>query len=583
MPHLPKPPNKYELLIHARGFIQRLKIRVKYPLMRQMRPFTLNDITALFSWVFLGHTVWLVAGTTSFLSFGLWAANSLQFQEWVANKMGQYLTLTSEAVVAFESATPNWKDGKIRLNNVHVVCMPRSEQLKFQQGLQEKEPATVQGDLLNGIDLNQDELTPKAQKRLKRAPWFDLTVDSVEVELSLIRLMEGKGIVKSADIVGVRGIIDNRHAGWNKTDAWDAESVRRSHIPGDFEIDRLVLEDMSVIVYMPKGFRPFPFSIIQAQFSRLRRQWLFYDTLCADKIIGSFDTSLFSVHTPQLEKSVLEYSDLEAKGSSPNLANYYPFSKSNPQGVFVGGENRQFGVMVDGRMKDHGYQRKSRLRIEGVSMDHVHRLGQGPPQWITSGTMDFCADIYIPDEKSRAKPPSVAQAILQVFKESLPQSIIIGTGTGQTITLGESACQNSKQEEQEQDKKFIMDIDVRFKNIKGVVPLKIPEFSYLSSAMVRPLIAYINHNRTILPIKGRIVMDLATFNGAWTIHDSTLGDRLNECITTGFVNLVSDQQERNRRLKQIGVWSFREMIRNVVALHETLHGSARGFWTYLGQ
>lgn len=80
LPQLPKPPNKYELLIQARGFIQRLKIRVKYPLMKQMRPFTLNDITALFSWVFLGHTVWLVVGTTSFLSFGLWAANSLQFQ-----------------------------------------------------------------------------------------------------------------------------------------------------------------------------------------------------------------------------------------------------------------------------------------------------------------------------------------------------------------------------------------------------------------------------------------------------------------------------------------------------------------------
>jgi mitochondrial distribution and morphology protein 31 len=80
LPQAPKPPNKYELLVQARGFLQRLKIRIKYPLMKQIRPFTLNDITALFSWVFLGHTLWLIAGTTSFISFGLWAANSLQFQ-----------------------------------------------------------------------------------------------------------------------------------------------------------------------------------------------------------------------------------------------------------------------------------------------------------------------------------------------------------------------------------------------------------------------------------------------------------------------------------------------------------------------
>lgn len=80
MPQFHKPPNKHELLNQARGFFQRLKVRIKYPLMKQMRPFNLNDISALVSWIFLGHTVWLVLGTTSFISFGLWAANSLQFQ-----------------------------------------------------------------------------------------------------------------------------------------------------------------------------------------------------------------------------------------------------------------------------------------------------------------------------------------------------------------------------------------------------------------------------------------------------------------------------------------------------------------------
>jgi distribution and morphology protein 31 len=87
----------------------------------------------------------------------------------------------------------------------------------------------------------------------------------------------------------------------------------------------------------------------------------------------------------------------------------------------------------------------------------------------------------------------------------------------------------------------------------------------------------------MVPIKGRIVMDLDLFNGAWTIYQSTLDEKINESITKGFVDLVKDQQERNRRLKQIGVWSFREMIRNVVVWHEMLNGSARGFWNYIGQ
>lgn len=75
-----KPTSKEELLAQARGFFERLKIRIKYPLMRQIRPWTLNDVTALFSWLFLGHTVWLLLGTTSFVSLILWLANSLQFQ-----------------------------------------------------------------------------------------------------------------------------------------------------------------------------------------------------------------------------------------------------------------------------------------------------------------------------------------------------------------------------------------------------------------------------------------------------------------------------------------------------------------------
>lgn len=108
------------------------------------------------------------------------------------HKVGKHLTNTTEAIVVFESATPNWKDNKIRLNKVHVVSMPRSIQKEFIQGTQEGEPNVVQGDLLAGVELDQDE---KGRKNLKRMPWFDLTIDTLEVELSLVRLIEGKGIV----------------------------------------------------------------------------------------------------------------------------------------------------------------------------------------------------------------------------------------------------------------------------------------------------------------------------------------------------------------------------------------------------
>lgn len=67
-----------------------------------------------------------------------------------------------------------------------------------------------------------------------------------------------QGRCQECKCVRVCGFIDNRRSGWNKS-----ATVRKSHITRDFELDRLALEDMSVVMYMPKGFRPFPSSIIQ--------------------------------------------------------------------------------------------------------------------------------------------------------------------------------------------------------------------------------------------------------------------------------------------------------------------------------
>lgn len=89
---------------------------------------------------------------------------------------------------------------------------------------------------------------------------------------------------------------------------------------------------------------------------------LFYDFLCATSIIGAFDKCLFSVHSPQLEKSVLEQSghiDSNKSGfRSHDIYHYYPFKKPDPNGVLVGGESTRFGSLIDNDMKKQGYKRK---------------------------------------------------------------------------------------------------------------------------------------------------------------------------------------------------------------------------------
>ncbi|KAG0180561.1 Mitochondrial distribution and morphology protein 31, mitochondrial precursor [Apophysomyces sp. BC1034] len=597
---MPHRPSKDELLAQARGFLERLKVRIKYPLMRQMRPWTLNDMTALFSWLFLGHTVWLLVGTTSFFSLILWTANSLQFQEWIAYRIGQYLTSATGATVVFDTAiVPKWKDGKIRFTNVRIYRMPRSEKEKFERhaaligtGQQVSGSAGVVNrssldkDPLAGVFLAEDE---KDNEVLKQWMWFDLTLERVDVSLSLLRWVDGKGLVQSADVMGVRGVVDRRHVRWDPNVPWDPVAARHKYTPGDFELEKLTVEDLLVTVYQPNGFRPYPVSIFQAQLDRFRKQWFFYDILCATSIVGAFDKCLFSVHTPQLEKSVLEQSghiDSTRSGfRSHDIYHYSPFNKPDPNGVVVGGENERFGVMTDDDMKKKGYKRKSRLRIDGVNIDHINRGLEGPPGWITSGKLDISADIYIPREASEADSTELLRQLVYELTDriELPQPVMLGAGNGEELLIVGGGTKNAQPiPKRDVNKKFVMDVDFRFKDTKASVPLKAPELSYVSNAMVRPVVAYINRNKMIVPIKCRLVMDLSNFDGSWSAYDSTLIDHISEQLGKGFVDLTMDQQERNRRLKRIGFWSLREMIRNIINIHDLMQGTSRGFWSYLG-
>lgn len=70
-------PTKEELLAAATGFWSRLRIRFKWFSIRSVRPFNLDEISALFSWVLLGHVLWIILGTTTFFSLVILAINTV--------------------------------------------------------------------------------------------------------------------------------------------------------------------------------------------------------------------------------------------------------------------------------------------------------------------------------------------------------------------------------------------------------------------------------------------------------------------------------------------------------------------------
>jgi distribution and morphology protein 31 len=120
-------------------------------------------------------------------------------------------------MIVFESAiVPKWRDGKISFKKTYISKHPQNETflrpiLKTPKAHPAHTAATRmdahypavhthdhdhgEEDLDHGVIINEKSIM------------FDLEIDSVDVELSFRRWLDGKGLVQSAAIKGVRGVI----------------------------------------------------------------------------------------------------------------------------------------------------------------------------------------------------------------------------------------------------------------------------------------------------------------------------------------------------------------------------------------
>ncbi|KAJ5524895.1 hypothetical protein N7494_011545 [Penicillium frequentans] len=511
LPHIPHlhRPTKEELLAAATGFWSRLKVRFKWFSIRSVRPFNLDEITALFSWVLLGHVVWVVVGTTTFFSLLILAINTVFAQETLAGWVGNYLTKSSGVQVVFESAiVPKWKNGVITFKNVFVSRRPGQGTGHVSKGSSKTAAAAAAARGETGLEdplASEEEDTNYTQ--------FDVSLETVNVTLSFTKWLNGKGPLRDVEVKGIRGVIDRRHVFWPEDDL-DPKSYRHEHHPGDFEIDSFKMHDVLVTVYQPDNFRPFSISIFSCDLPQLRKQWLFYDFLSANMMSGSFDNSLFTIHPRQTNG-------------------------------FTGGRWDE-GTEEDG--KSSPWKKHSRIRVDGLNVDHLNRGVQGPFSWIHEGTVDIVADIMFPAENDE----SIAK-VMADFYDRLEATV---TSNQDSDSVSQHADVDLEAVS-DADKRFLMmDLRVQMNNVRAAVPIFTRDLSYINNALIRPIVAYINSKRTFIPINCRLVKRAGDFDGSWTIFDSGLMDDLSAATYDAFARDVVDDQARKRRFKKVGFWSL---------------------------
>ena len=513
--HLPQfhRPTKEELLAAATGFWSRMKVRFKWLTIKSTRPFNMDEIVGFISWIALGHVIWIVIGTTTFVSLAILAINTVFAQETLAGWIGNYLTKSSGLQVVFESAiVPKWGDGVITFRNVYVSRRPGQQQSKVKKGSPEAAAQAVAGE---------DPIPPEEQNYTQ----FDITIGEINVTLSFNKWWNSKGPLQNVEVKHVRGVVDRTHVFWTGEEL-DPKSYRHEHEPGDFEIESFKIEDLLVTVLQPDDFRPFPVSIYSADLPRLRKQWLFYDFLSANSMTGEFDRSLFTIHPRQT------HSYTGAQLNDPEDPTNEPWKK------------------------------QSRIRVDALNIDHLNRGAVGPLSWIQEGNVDIVTDIMIPNDNEdsvikvmtdfyeRLEETLTSKKHLEQLREDMSS---VTADAGSDVPAPQPLSQATKEE----DKRFlVMDLRIHLNDVRAVVPLFTRDLSYINNALIRPIVAYINSRRTFIPINCRVVKRQSDFDGSWTLFDSGLLDDLSAEVYDAFARDVTDEQARLRRFKKVGLWSL---------------------------
>lgn len=501
--------------------------------------------------------------------------------------MGDSLTESAGVTVVFESAiVPKWKDGVISFTNVFVSRRPGQTRSSVSKGSSSSAAAAAAG-------WHQDHDGQDAEEDDGNYTQFDVTIANVNVTLSFLKWWNGKGFLKDVEVKGVRGVVDRTSVRWSD-EAVDPLSYRHEHHPGDFEMDSFKLEDLLVTIHQPNDFRPFSVSIFSAELPRLRKQWLFYDFLSATHMSGSFDGSLFTIHPRQVHGA-------------------------------VAGDNRDLAHSIG---EPEAWKKFSRLRIDGLKLDHLNRGVDGPFGWIYEGNVDIVADVMLPadtdqsitkvvsdfydqleeivvsnrlrllqkdiaedpltplepeaghiTQNSWSDPPSPHSALESVSvaaphydPQTTPQADTT-TSQDEKSSASSAATPNSnsdnKSDSDDDDRRYlIMDLRIHLNDVKAAVPLFTHHISYINQALVRPIVAYINAKQTYIPIACRLVKRASDFDGSWTVFDCGLMDDLSVETYEAFARDVEDQQSRVRRLKKVGFWTLS------LAIHALFMGMA---------
>lgn len=488
------------LLAQNSSRLSRLWVHIKWPLTRNDRPLTVDDMSAFASWLVMGNVLWIILGTTTFGFVAMYFVDTIdrfwaslksatsgagddegktrplksQDTSFIAKLASSVLSHGLSLKYTFEcgSVLPEFDDGMLKFKNVTVSLKPST--------------------------LKKDNIL------------FTAEIPLLNLSLSFKKWYEGNGLIYNIEIYGMQAKVYRTHTlsekefpkiqsiptfnsmalsftnyydshivqhDLNEHTLQDLESVAQNkHISlfnPNYNLANVKIHDSKIELYENDDTTPFRITIFNCNLPRLRGNRLLIDFFNAENVTGTVNNSMFTIHKHQ--RFVNSENTVRFKLDGIDMG---CLSKANPQLKFNWLANGKAEIVADIRLPDF-----EALEMEKSSLDTP---SVGFFKWI----MDEIQDVTQPRVPTTVSP----QQDEGLFKGAI-------TALYQTF----SSPRESEKEPLQESDYVIVNVKVKFRNLKATLPQFLPMASsapipFITLQNLRSLITYINSRDSTSPL-----------------------------------------------------------------------------------
>lgn len=548
---------KSALLAQASNRFSRLLIHVKWPLIRNNRPFSVDDMSAFVSWALMGNALWIVLGTTT---FGL----VLMYSIHTFDHIWDTIRGTEASDDDKENTLTPQKDDSI-LGYIAGSILSQGLGLRFEFKKGSVLPEMKDGMLtFRNFNVYATDAHNNEKSKESRPLDFHAHIESMNVSLSFGKWYEGNGLIHELEVYGMHGkaykvndaFMDPELVKKNPLNAFalsfskynetahlqhdindhyyeelkSAKKTQQTVLDTKYELSNVKFHDSYLEIYdipRPKAgtapsVDPFKITVFNCDLPRLRGNRILIDFFNASNVTGTINDSMFTIHKRQ---------------------KYDASDNDN---------------MV-------------RFKLDGINMGSIANSNhQLKFNWVVNGNAEIIADIRLPlleehadkDGSSLADYGSLSRVVQQVYSElksvttqGRTEDVSASADDDKPLMKGALAAiyetfQHKKDSTREtaghmdNSEYVLVNVTVKFRDLKASLPRLLPMASstlipFISLPSLRSLIGFINNrdteNTPPIVIKTTVIEKLSdlynTENLSQTkIFDVIIGDVYDELL-----------------------------------------------------